>query len=330
MELSTNPEMTLDEVIASLDADCECMLPVEALREAQRRREEITPHLIELIRTATEGAKQGTRPTREGHFFALFLLTEFRAKEAWPAIIEAISLPGDLPFDLFGDAITGDLIVTLAALAPDPPAPVLDSPIQNRELNVYVRWAAASAFVCLVRDEVITREQAVQRLQELLRDANIQMDCDVAGFLVHVLTDLGPVESFDDIKEAFRRELIDPFMIHLDDVEMACRNPDRSLQRAIQRLGPIGRPDTVEVLSKWAAFAPKPEPTPKSALSPGAAPPVAQKSASHSTSVSAPRLPESSSDKPFRYGNARTRVGRNEPCPCGSGKKFKKCCGVSK
>ncbi|MGA1824895.1 MAG: PBPRA1643 family SWIM/SEC-C metal-binding motif protein [bacterium] len=23
-----------------------------------------------------------------------------------------------------------------------------------------------------------------------------------------------------------------------------------------------------------------------------------------------------------------TKVGRNEPCPCGSGKKFKKCCGA--
>ncbi len=24
---------------------------------------------------------------------------------------------------------------------------------------------------------------------------------------------------------------------------------------------------------------------------------------------------------------AKPKVGRNEPCPCGSGKKFKKCCG---
>ena len=24
-----------------------------------------------------------------------------------------------------------------------------------------------------------------------------------------------------------------------------------------------------------------------------------------------------------------TKVGRNEPCPCGSGKKFKRCCGAS-
>ena len=24
-----------------------------------------------------------------------------------------------------------------------------------------------------------------------------------------------------------------------------------------------------------------------------------------------------------------TKVGRNDPCPCGSGKKFKKCCGIA-
>lgn len=26
-------------------------------------------------------------------------------------------------------------------------------------------------------------------------------------------------------------------------------------------------------------------------------------------------------------GRPTTKVGRNEPCPCGSGKKYKKCCG---
>ena len=24
----------------------------------------------------------------------------------------------------------------------------------------------------------------------------------------------------------------------------------------------------------------------------------------------------------------REKIGRNDPCPCGSGKKFKKCCGA--
>jgi len=32
---------------------------------------------------------------------------------------------------------------------------------------------------------------------------------------------------------------------------------------------------------------------------------------------------------PSGEGSSRTksRVGRNDPCPCGSGKKYKKCCG---
>jgi uncharacterized protein len=28
------------------------------------------------------------------------------------------------------------------------------------------------------------------------------------------------------------------------------------------------------------------------------------------------------------HRRAGTKVGRNDPCPCGSGKKFKKCCGA--
>jgi uncharacterized protein YecA (UPF0149 family) len=30
------------------------------------------------------------------------------------------------------------------------------------------------------------------------------------------------------------------------------------------------------------------------------------------------------------FGSAATMIpGRNDPCPCGSGKKFKKCCGLN-
>jgi len=50
---------------------------------------------------------------------------------------------------------------------------------------------------------------------------------------------------------------------------------------------------------------------------------------------SAPQAAESASPsqaadvnvEPIR--NLGTKVGRNDPCPCGSGKKFKNCCGKS-
>ena len=45
-----------------------------------------------------------------------------------------------------------------------------------------------------------------------------------------------------------------------------------------------------------------------------------------------PDKPEDSTDlelllNPPEPQRAESKTGRNEPCPCGSGKKFKKCCG---
>jgi hypothetical protein len=37
------------------------------------------------------------------------------------------------------------------------------------------------------------------------------------------------------------------------------------------------------------------------------------------------RFREQDKQKPVR---SQKKVGRNDPCPCGSGKKFKKCCGA--
>lgn len=39
------------------------------------------------------------------------------------------------------------------------------------------------------------------------------------------------------------------------------------------------------------------------------------------------RPPRLSGDRPVAASGNRQKVGRNDPCPCGSGKKFKKCCG---
>ena len=42
-------------------------------------------------------------------------------------------------------------------------------------------------------------------------------------------------------------------------------------------------------------------------------------------SVSGPSAPEERKKQPVRI--ASKKVGRNDPCPCGSGKKYKRCCG---
>lgn len=32
---------------------------------------------------------------------------------------------------------------------------------------------------------------------------------------------------------------------------------------------------------------------------------------------------------PYETTQKQEKIGRNDPCPCGSGKKFKKCCGAT-
>lgn len=48
-----------------------------------------------------------------------------------------------------------------------------------------------------------------------------------------------------------------------------------------------------------------------------------KKLASEVVDPDAPPLP----DTPVEQAHASKATGRNDPCPCGSGKKFKKCCG---
>ena len=66
----------------------------------------------------------------------------------------------------------------------------------------------------------------------------------------------------------------------------------------------------------------------------GAAPRCARPRAAHAASAGAAGPPPGRAAPPAaapgaRPGRRRRKVGRNDPCPCGSGKKYKKCCGAT-
>ncbi len=313
VEANDNLEVTLDRIMSELDEATD-ELPEDAIRYAQSHREQITPRLIQAIRDATARAAAGDIPEGNAHFFALFLLTEFQAKEALPAILDAISLPGGLPHDLFGDAITSDLCSILAALAGDTPE-VFDALMQNRSLNEYVRWGAADALMYLVRDGRMTRNEAVERLRSHLRTAIANRDAEAVGPLVIVLDPYSPHEALSDIQEAFRLGLVDDGMIGVEEIEESVSKGDSYFQRSLDNCRPTGIKDTVEALRHWATFLDEPELD----LAPDF-----EWLESEEDYVSA--------DAPVRLApirNTQPRVGRNDPCPCGSGKKYKKCCGRS-
>lgn len=132
-------------------------------------------------------------------------------------------------------------------------------------------------------------------------------------------------EAGEDIDKIVRQEdymthiyLVEEDFIDLEFVqEKLARGKERVLQELRRDRHNRFIRDVVREMEWWACFQPAPaaptwKPTPSL---PGATrkpgwPPV---------------MP---TQRPWPPIQAKKKVGRNDPCPCGSGKKYKKCCGA--
>lgn len=121
--------------------------------------------------------------------------------------------------------------------------------------------------------------------------------------LVCCCTDLGPGEVYREIKQAYEEGLVGTMVIRLEEVEEAVRlGNGQALARLAKNPHYQVIHDAIKEMEWWACFQPKEGRTKKRTQpQPGLQGP--------------PRL-------------APPKVGRNDPCPCGSGKKYKKCCGA--
>jgi uncharacterized protein YecA (UPF0149 family) len=122
---------------------------------------------------------------------------------------------------------------------------------------------------------------------------------------------LAAKEASADIEEAYRRGLVDTEMIGLEDIKRSIAKDQARIREELDRCQPTGIEDTIEELRHWAAFQKEP---PKRLPAPPAP-----------YFATAPNPADDVTATVERHG---PRTGRNDPCPCGSGKKFKKCCGA--
>ena len=134
---------------------------------------------------------------------------------------------------------------------------------------------------------------------KMKRDGDFVWSC-----LANAVADLPAPELLDHLRRAYADGLADEAVADLAELEKVMREPDPWARRDINLVN-----DTVADLEGWACFQPR-EPQRKAAVKPAPSAPAHHE----------PRLvPPRSSPK----------VGRNDPCPCGSGKKHKKCCGAN-
>jgi hypothetical protein len=302
--------MTIPEILKELEPYTG-RFPMDALRAAIEQREAITPDLLKVLDSvAASPSEWAERKDNMLPMFAIFLLAQFREKPAYPLLVRIVSAPGEIPFDLFGDTITEGLSQILASVYDGNPAP-LHGLVESEQVSEFVRSAALNTLLVLEHTDQMPRDTVLEYLRSLLH-AKLQRTPSYAwSSLVCVVADLPAPELLEEVRKAYAEGLVDDTVADLEGIErdMAAPKPWRRDRRQLIT-------DAIAEMEWWASFHPedsRPKKLPRSEAPVLPSPPPDPDSDS-----------EYVSPQPFVR---EPKVGRNDSCPCGSDKKYKKCCG---
>jgi hypothetical protein len=282
-----------------------------AVEAAVTRREEVTPELLRILEdTVNRAAQLDAEGGYMAHLYAMFLLAQFRETRAYPLVVRFASLPGELLDSLCGDFLTEDLGQILASVCGGELAGI-QSVIENEDAYEWARAAALSSLVTLVAAGQKSRDEIVSYFARLFRDGLARNGSHAWTALVCYSTDLSPAELMEDIERAYDDGLVDPGVISLANVK---RDLARGQEQMLARLAadPHRRliEDTIKEMGWWACFHDDK--------------PIRVNGGVEATSMGSREPLEA----PVQIRREEPKTGRNEPCPCGSGKKYKKCCGA--
>jgi hypothetical protein len=280
--------MNVEEIIERLKF-YDGTFPRQALKEAVARREQITPVLLQILEEAAHNIEDVyEQEDYMAHIYAMFLLAQFREKRAYPLLVDLFSAPGDISLEATGDVVTEYLSRMLASVCCGDVS-LIKQLAENEAADEYVRNAALESQVCLVATGQMAREDVLAYYKSLFESSLSKQPSHFWDGLVSCCTDLYPEEIYPQIKQAFEADLIDEWVIDLDFVDEHLSLGREEVLSRLQGDRYKLIENTVEELESWACFQP-----------PARQQPTVRKK----------------------------KVGRNEPCPCGSGKKYKKCCGT--
>lgn len=263
--------------------------PQEAINIAKQNRHNITPSLLSLLKYAIDN-HQSLDENYFGHLYALFLLAEFREQAAFPVIMQLAKLPEEHIESLLGDCLADDLQNIIASVYNGDLTSIQDL-IEAPETYTWSRYAALKSLVVLVKEGVMERGMVIEYFRSLFDNPNFTADSLALTNLVSCAYRLYPQELYDKIECVYQHDLVDTWVIGLNDVKRSLElKQEDALDQNLFKYPHYGYiKDITTSMSGWLCFKDKSKNT---------------------------KLPKDKSSK----------IGRNDPCSCGSGKKYKKCC----
>ncbi len=297
------PTLSPPEILTTLSRDVSAQ-PAEALASADAHREALIDPLLSALERVIAGPSNPSISDATLFSYALYLMAKWREPRAYPHIVRWLSLPGEQAFEIGGDIVTQDGARILAAVCDGDLAPI-KALIVNRHANEYGRGAAVSALALLAAWAEVPRDRIVEHFQWLAREGLERETSAVWDSLVAESADIEALSVFAELRRAYADGLVDPRFMSLEELgAIEAARPGRTIEDLRERQPPI---DNVAVATSWwSAFAEH------------------QVTGVLDEDWDDEREGLGEPQEPYR---APVKVGRNEPCPCGSAKKYKKCCG---
>ena len=269
--------------------------PVDAVEAAVARQADITPTLLTWLNNVVDHTDQ-VQDDDIGHMFALFLLSQFREKKAFESVIRLARLSEETLDYLIADCITDDLHRFIASTY-NGDLSAIKNLIEDPQVNLWSRIAGLESLAILVHEGVLAIDDIAPYLSSLFNNKAIFTGEHLISYLVSTCCYLDAQRFQEEIQKAFKDKKVDPLVMDADSFKNILANPaGQSLDELENMIT-----DTVYEMEDWACF-------------------------NDSDDEDEDELSEEDTLSPVQVVNDSPKIGRNDPCPCNSGKKYKKCC----
>ncbi|MBL9169991.1 MAG: DUF1186 domain-containing protein [Verrucomicrobiales bacterium] len=313
-----------------------------ALSAAIEQREAVVPALVRVIEeVALNPVPHLEEPRGHLHVFAIYLLAHFQERQALAPLLRLCSLPDTEPLDLTGSLFYCHGPAVLASVCGGDSAPVMAF-VHNEGISGSVRDEAVRALLVQFLWAERSREAVAADFKTLFKTLKRPGDPSVWAALVESTFDLPAPELEAEMLEVLSdtAELEGICSIEVVAGQLHDGNPWR-LEGLRATFAPI---DALACCGEWLRYQAEEdgliEPTVEAVDEDGFTVgedddegDLTPEEVKMMFGDDEPEPPEFSpgwaeelSPKPVPYV-APAKVGRNDPCPCGSGKKHKKCCG---
>ena len=295
--------MTPDEIMRDFARDD--IFPKAAIAAAGADRKTMAPVFVDLV--SRLGAQRRVAMD-EDDVMALIpifhLLGEWQEPRAYRPLLHMLRQPTETLDYLLGDAVTETSFRVVAGTFDGDLQPLFEA-IEDPKADDFARSSLMNALVLIAQLHADHRA-AIEDFFRSFLTRYPAPPVDVLTGWMDAIADLGLEDMTKQVRTLFEKEMIPPdycdFGHFLEDLQ-ATR--DAGGMPANRRYQKSLITDTIDELSRWHCYT--------EAFF------TAQKAHKVSNALRVAPWTEA-------YTSPNTKIGRNDPCPCGSGKKFKKCC----